>query len=76
MPQVLRIASVAVWTIATLIAMAWLVRIGIAFFSGACRGAQACFAQASWLNDAFWPFFALGVLIDGTERLIRWRRRQ
>ncbi len=78
MPQLLRIASIAVWTIATLVALAWLVLVGIDFFSGACHGVQACFAKASLLNNAFWLFFVLGILIDGTERLIRWwgRRRQ
>jgi hypothetical protein len=76
MPQLLRMASIAVWTIAALIATAWLGLVGFEFLSGSCHGVRECFARASSLNSAFSLFFVLGILIDGTERLIQWCRRQ
>jgi hypothetical protein len=69
----LRMASIVVWSIAALLAFVWIGLIGFEYLSGSCHGVQECSATASFLNNAFFLFFALGILIDGTERLIGWR---
>jgi hypothetical protein len=73
MPQLLRIAPVAVCTVACLLALAWLGLAGIDYLTRSCHGVRECSPQVSFLNDAFGLFFGLGVLIDGAEWLIRWR---
>lgn len=69
----LKIASLIVWTVAVLIAFAWLGLIGFNYLTGACHGWGQCSAQTSFLNNAFGLFFVLGILIDGTKWLLRRR---
>jgi hypothetical protein len=74
MLRLLKIASVIIWTVAVLIAFAWLGLAGIDYLRGLCHGLGECSARVSSLNDAFGVFFVLGCLLDGTEWLIRRRR--
>jgi hypothetical protein len=71
----MRIASVLAWTVVGTTAIGWLAIVAIAYLSGHCHGTAECSGRASWLNDAFWLFFAVGVLVDGTQWLMEWRRR-
>jgi hypothetical protein len=66
-------ASTVAWSIVALLAFAWIGLIGLDYLSGSCHGVQECSAGASLLNNTFFLFFALGILIDGSQRLIRWR---
>ena len=76
MPPGLQIASIIVWTAVGMTASGWVAMVAIDYPSGSCHGFQDCSARASFLNNAFWLFFAVGALLDGTERLMRWRRRR
>jgi hypothetical protein len=73
MSQWLRLAGVIVWTCTVLMASAWVGLVSIDYFAESCHGLQECLAQASFLNNAFFLFFFSGILIDGTEWLIRRR---
>jgi hypothetical protein len=72
----MRIVSVVAWTVVGITAIGWLAVVAIDYLSGACHGMQDCSGRALFLNDAFWLFFAVGVLVDGTEWLLRWWRRR
>jgi hypothetical protein len=71
----MRIASIVAWTVVGITAIGWLAVVAIVYLSGDCHGMQECYGRGSFLNDAFWLFFAVGVLLDGTEWLMRGRRR-
>jgi hypothetical protein len=71
----LQIASVVAWTVVGLTAIGWLAIVGIEYLSGNCHGVQECYGRASLLNNIFWLFFAVGVLVDGTQQLMRRLRR-
>jgi hypothetical protein len=72
----MRIASVIAWTVVGVTATGWLAVAVTAYLSGNCHGMQECYGRALFLNDVFWLFFAVGVLIDGTEWVMRWWRRR
>jgi hypothetical protein len=74
--RMLLLLRIVVWSMVALLACAWLVLFGFKYLSGSCHGLQDCAAQTLSLNNAFFLFFALGILIDGTELLIRWWRRR
>jgi hypothetical protein len=74
MPNWLRIASNVTWALVAVTAFGWLGVVAIEYLAGICRGFEQCSGRASGLHNAFWLFFALGILLEGTERLMRWRR--
>jgi hypothetical protein len=73
-PRRLHRVSITAWTAVGITATGWLAFAAIESASGSCHGVRECSVRAPLLYVAFWLFFAAGLLLEGTELLIRWRR--